>query len=127
MSDIKKLLVEMEEAGKPTGGERDLLIKSLVHQYQSALHNGQGDTALALLFTSAAQELERLQEENAELKNREHELVSAIKDIPDKVDPSLYLKGLDRPTEFAISQAKTRAIGAVMDKVRSAKKLTKRE
>ena len=64
---------------------------------------------------------------NAELTKREQELSSAIKDIPDKVDSSLHLKGLDRPTEFAISQAKTRAIGAVMDKVRSAKKLTKGE
>ena len=72
-------------------------------------------------------EIKSLQAENAELKNREHELSSAIKDIPDKVDSSLHLKGLDRPTEFAISQAKTRAIGAVMDKVRSAKKLTKGE
>ncbi|WP_428613368.1 hypothetical protein [Pseudoalteromonas sp.] len=62
---------------------------------------------------------------NAELTKRSKSLENAIKEIPSSVNTSCYLKGLDKPTEFAISQAKSMAIGSVMDKVRSAKKLLK--
>lgn len=45
----------------------ELLIKTLLHQ--ARLHNKQGANGLGLLFTNAAQEIEKLQSENAELKN----------------------------------------------------------
>ena len=46
----------------------ELLIKTLLHQ--ARLHNKQGANGLGLLFTNAAQEIEKLQSENAELKKQ---------------------------------------------------------
>ena len=46
----------------------ELLIKTLSHQ--AKLHNKNGASGLSLLFTNASQELEKLQEENADLKKQ---------------------------------------------------------
>lgn len=55
--------------------------------------------------------------------NRIIELMEAVEALPDKINTERYLEGLDRPTEFAISQAKSFAIGSVFDSIRKAKKL----
>lgn len=51
------------------------------------------------------------------------ELMEVIESLPDTVNTEIYLKGLYRPTEFAISQAKSFAIGSVFDSIRNAKKM----
>lgn len=68
MSDIKKLLSKSEEAGKPTEGERELLIKSLSllsKKLESELRDCD-----SIIVDIAIQELESLQAENAELKKK---------------------------------------------------------
>ena len=51
------------------------------------------------------------------------ELMESVKSLPDKLETDKWLEGLDRPTEFAISQAKSFAIGSVFDSIRKAKEL----
>lgn len=43
------------------------------------------------------------------------ELMEAVSSLPDKLETDKWLEGLDRPTEFAISQAKSFAIESVFD------------
>ncbi|MGL4638524.1 MAG: hypothetical protein ACRCVX_02180 [Shewanella sp.] len=64
-----------------------------------------------------------MSEQLAAAVERIAELELAIKSLPDDLNVEEYLKGLDRPTDFAISQAKSRAISGVFSKIKSAKKL----
>ena len=56
--------------------DAELLIKTLLHQ--ARLHNKQGASGLGLLFTNAAQEIEKLQAENAELKKKSNKQVRKV-------------------------------------------------
>lgn len=69
MSDIKKLLSKLEEAGKPTEGERELLIKSL-SLLSEKLESELRRDCDSIIVDIAIQELESLQAENAELRKQ---------------------------------------------------------
>jgi len=71
--------------------DTDLLIKTLLHQ--ARLHNKQGAIGLGTLFDNAAQEIKRLQAENAELK-KQSQWVSVEDELPE-FDDDFLVTGSD--------------------------------
>lgn len=97
MSDIKKLLSKTEEAGKPTKGERGLLINSLSllsKKLESELRDCD-----SIIVDIAIQDLEFLQAENEALKTLNSIQENLLRASIDWMDQ----KGCPAPYDFRVA------------------------